>query len=98
MERQVVSREECLRIMNEKLRNHHGWQQIKDETGIELEFEDIMANLQNSFGVRLPAEKEHKEPADEIYENVLSEMRQQYEVHADDGKGDDEETDISVTG
>ena len=98
MERQTVSRKEYLRIMNEKLRNHPGWREIKDKAGIELEFKDIMPNLQNSYGVRMPSEKEHKEQAEQIYEEVLAEMRQQYEFHGDDGKGDDEETDTSVTG
>jgi len=41
MERQTVSREEYLRILNKKIRNHHGWQEIKEKAKIELEFKDI---------------------------------------------------------
>jgi hypothetical protein len=98
MERQTVSREEYLRIMNEKLSNHHGWQEVQDKAEVELEFKDIMPNLKNSYGVTMPSEKEHKERAEQIYEEVLAEICQQYEFHADDGKGEDEETDTSVTG
>ena len=98
MERQTVSREEYLRILNQKIRNHHGWQEIKEKARIELAFKDIMPNLQNSYGLIMPFEQEYRERADQMYEEVLAEMRQQYAFHDDDGKGDDEETDTSVTG
>jgi hypothetical protein len=64
MDRQTVSGEVYLRITNEKLRNHHGWQQIKGEAGVELEVKDIMADLQHSYGVTMPSAKEHRERAE----------------------------------
>ena len=98
MERQTVSRKEYLHIMNEKLRNHPRWQEIKDKAGIELDFQDIMPHFNNSFVIRWPFAKAHREGANQMYEAVLAEMLQQYTFHTAEGEGDDEETDTSVTG
>lgn len=98
MERtKIGSKNKYLALMNEILKKHRGYRELKAK-GFELEFKDIMPNLQNSYGVTMPSAKEDSERADQIYEEVLAEIHQQYAFHADGGKGDDEETDPSVTG
>jgi hypothetical protein len=98
MERTTIeSKSEYLALMNTMLHKHRGYMELKNQ-GCELEFTEILPNLQNSYGVTMPPEKGHKERAEQIYEEVLVEIGQQYAFHADDGKGDDEETDTSVTG
>jgi hypothetical protein len=98
MERTTIeSKSAYLALMNAMLHKHHGYMELKNQ-GYELAFTDIMPNLQNSYGVTMPPEKAHKKRAEQIYEEVLVAIGQQYACHAEDGKGDDEETDTSVTG